>query len=55
MGWAALGAMEGESRELSGARVVRGRAGRDGMPLEEVRDELCTLTAGQSAHRNAIA
>ena len=27
----------------------------DVMPLEEVRDELSTLTVGQSAHRNAIA
>ena len=27
----------------------------DVMPLAEVRDELSTLTAGQSAHRNAIA
>ena len=27
----------------------------DVMPLEEVKDELATLTGGQSAHRNAIA
>ena len=27
----------------------------DVMPLEEVKDELPTLTGGQSAHRNAIA